>query len=364
MKSTNKTTSNTPLSDDRGQIIIPALFVLPSLILMVILLVETGRLSKAKIRQQFAVDAAATVEMELYTDTLNKLAYLNGVFPDRIFREVYGAAYHHYRGSGLYPGAPNKVDEKDSVWPIAYSGIRAHANNPDPPANFGVLHMHLPGGGLVSLDHANQQAVGYIQVYRWLGNVATSQKLVFEHTARGHGMLRKAMYMNLRTDEQGDVNACADPENCAEDSADGFFDLNIRMHYLSGFKHCPVIISVSGQSYVGELAGAFNFTGSGLWQLATVPQSQLERLERGYVVKHHWVAPKNYFGIDFTQGGGGDVNKKDTGNIDELEGSGSGYEISFPGTSTGQPYVRSRVTSSGGFVWPNTTPTYFTKLHP
>ncbi|MFH2204642.1 MAG: Tad domain-containing protein [Elusimicrobiota bacterium] len=352
--------------NDRGQILIPALFVLPSLVLIVILLVETGNLSRAKIRQQFALDAAATVEMELYTDTLNRLAYLNGVFPDRIFREVYGLANTHYGGSGLYPSAVEEWEEKDEVWPIRYAGFRSYANTPNPPLNFGILHTHMPGGGLVTLDHASKMAVDYIQVYRWLGNVATSQKLVFEHTVRDHGMLRKSMYMNLRENEQGSsLSACASGEDsCGNDSASDFLDIDIRMHYLSGFKHCPVIVPVGGTTLVGELAGAFSFTGSGLWQLATVPPSQIAELERGYVVKHHWEPPRNFFRVNFVEEEKQDVYKKDTGNIEDYQASNAGYKVVFKDSQTGGPYVRARVSSSGGRVWPDTTPNYRTRLHP
>ncbi len=361
-----KSASTKYLGNERGQIFLPALFILPSFFLFTFLLIETGNLSRAKIRQQFALDAAATVEMELYTDTLNRLAYMNGVFPDRIFREVYGIANTHYGGSGLYPSAVKQWRETDEVWPIRYAGFRAYANNPNPPLNFGIMHTHMPGGGNVTLDNANKMAVGYIQVYRWLGNVATSQKLVFEHTVKDHGQLRKSMFYNLRQEEQGQVGACASSaENCGSDSAHDFFDISIRMHYLSGFKHCPVIISIKGESYVGELTGAFNFKGKGLWQLATVPPEQLAALKRGYVIKHHWCAPKNFFGIDFCDPTKTDVYKKDTGNIEEYEARmGNTYKIDYPTSKTGGPFVRARVTSSGGQVWPDTTPTYMTRLHP
>ncbi len=353
--------------NDRGQILIPALFILPSLFLVIFLLIETGNLSRAKIRQQFALDAAAAVEMEYYTDTLNRLAYLNGVFPDRIFRDVYGSSFHKYRGSGLYPGAPTKVDEGAETWPIQYSGARTYANDPDFTGDFGILHMHKPGGGAVSISNAEKVAVSYRSIYRALGDVATSTKVLFEHTTMDHSLLRSGLMRNLVGDESTGLSACAvGNDNCGDDAAKSFLPLDIKMHYLQGFKHCPTIISIGGVSYVGELTGAFSFNGRGLWQLATVPSKYTDALERGYVVKHHWQVPKNYFGIDFMEGGDTGIFKKDTGNIDEYEVSTGGiyYDISFPESSTGGPYVRTRVTSSGGHVWPNTTPTYFTKLHP
>ncbi|MDD4004903.1 MAG: hypothetical protein PHW69_06830 [Elusimicrobiaceae bacterium] len=67
----------------------PAIFLLPTLWLFVILLLETAKLSRAKIKYQLAADVAATVEMENYADFFNRTAYVNGAFPYRIFAENY-----------------------------------------------------------------------------------------------------------------------------------------------------------------------------------------------------------------------------------------------------------------------------------
>src|SRR3989339_619338 len=72
-----------------GQILIPSLFVIPSLLLFVYLLFETTKVSREKIRQQFAVDSAAFIQMGDYTNLLNRTAYVNGAFPYRIFKEQY-----------------------------------------------------------------------------------------------------------------------------------------------------------------------------------------------------------------------------------------------------------------------------------
>ena len=72
-----------------GQLLIPALFVVPSLLLFVYLLFETTKVSREKIRQQFAVDSAAFIQMGDYTNLFNRTAYVNGAFPYRIFKEAY-----------------------------------------------------------------------------------------------------------------------------------------------------------------------------------------------------------------------------------------------------------------------------------
>lgn len=313
------------LTDARGQLAVPFLLVLPSFFLIVIFLVQIGHLSREKIRQQFAIDAAATLEMESYADLLNRLAYVNGVFPHRIFRGGMDNAVP----SSLYPTAHQPFTMDDAVWPIR-GGVAGA--DPDPPTNFGILHMHLPGEGGVAIDAAEQAAYNYISVYRWLGDVATAQKLVFEKTTlRNHDLLRKALWMNTRT--SGGSASCGEfASDCGDIAAASFGDITIRMHYLQGFKHCPVTITIGGQTYVGELEGAFNFAGAGLFQLATVPQDQIKMLEDGWVAKTHFDPGPNDFGTNFVE--------------------------------MMAPYVRARVTTRGGKVWPDTTPKFYTRLYP
>src|ERR1035437_1447444 len=77
------------LRSRRGQIVIPAMLMFPTLFLFVYLIYETAKVSRGKIRHQFAMDAAAFVEMTNYSDFLNRTAYVNGAFPMRIFNEGY-----------------------------------------------------------------------------------------------------------------------------------------------------------------------------------------------------------------------------------------------------------------------------------
>lgn len=319
----------------RGQIILPSIILLPALFMFVVLIVEAGRLSRDKIRQQFALDTASALEMEQYTDTLNRLAYINGSFPDRIFREIYGGSWKSYYGAGLYPAAPNGVNPSDPVWPIGFGGGRAWANVPDPPANFGWLHMNPGGGGgLVTLEQAQQAAVGYITAYTWLGDVAAAQKTVFEHMVldSNHPLLRKSLWMNL-PENSGPGSCPEDINSCGLEPAKAFERMRIRTHVLAGFKYCKVVIKVGQQVYYGVMKGAFNFSIAGLWQLSTVPQDDLAMLKEGFVVKHHWTPPKNYFNVS--------------------------TDAEWP-----QPYVRTHVLTRDGSVWPNPTPKYYTRLYP
>ena len=191
----------------------------------------------------------------------------------------------------------------------------------------------LGGGALVTMKQAQMAAVGYITAYTWLGDVAAAQKLVFEQMTLGqnHPMLRKSLWINL-PDKKGGGACPGDIETCGLEPASAFEKIRIRTHTLTGFKYCKVVIQVGQQVYYGVMKGAFNFSINGLWQLSTIPQDDLKMLEKGFVVKHHWVPAPNYFKI-----------KPDD----------------WPET-----YVRAHVLTRDGSVWPNPTPKYSTRLYP
>jgi hypothetical protein len=328
------------LRDTRGQLLIPSLMCMASFFLFVILIFEVGRLSRDKIRQQFALDAAASIEMEQYTDLLNRLAYLNGVFPDRVFREVYGANWAKSYIAGLFPAAPNGVSPEEPVWPIRFGPGRnkVDGNSADPPLDFGQLHMNPEGAeGAVPIDDATMEAYGYIKIYQWLGDIATAQKLVFESTVlKRHALLRKSLWMNLQA-EEADAGSCSgDIQDCGDEAAKAFRNILLRTHFLRDFKYCGLLVPVGSQMYIGVMDGSFSFGINGLWQLTTVPEKDLSMLRRGFVVKNHWSPKKNFFNVDFKE------------HLPEPE----------------DPFVQVTAITKGGRVWPDSTPKYSSRLLP
>ena len=99
----------------QGQILIPSLLVIPSLLIFVFLLFETAKLSREKIRQQFAIDSAVFIQMGDYTNIFNRTAYVNGAFPYRLFKEQYGCI-----DSANYKEATGKGDPDVCVWDMLY----------------------------------------------------------------------------------------------------------------------------------------------------------------------------------------------------------------------------------------------------
>lgn len=382
-----------------GQILLPALFVIPSLMLFVYLLFETTKLSREKIRQQFAVDSAAFIQMGDYTNLLNRTAYVNGAFPYRIFKEAYECPpenpmqmssgsgemcpYDMLYAAGAFPksksdvkGAQPSALDGTKKWEIAFdesarpdinkntpviaqnSAIRNKSKNADGRGPE-VLHLitHAQGAGIM-LEWGT--AIGYYkfysQVYSLLGSVEESQYTVFERLTDNFNFFRKSYYLNANTTE------CVDnPQSCGNDgvfSSGGFKSSaatlrknnGFHMHYVEKIVFFAKVFTGGSLPpyYMGESTPPMNMTSmtpDGLFQLATVTDDRLLKFRDGIDVYQGWDAPANYFNVD-------------------LNTLGKCKE-------TGRPCVHSLVTSQcpqmgsgNNCVWPNPTPKYQTRLYP
>jgi hypothetical protein len=224
----------------RGQIVIPAMLMFPTFFLFVFLIYETAKLSREKIRHQFAIDAAAFVEMTNYSDFLNRTAYVNGAFPMRIFEEAYydflaecegktntcgeqtaeqasdrGRSYASimfYNGAfpdlgGSYSnGASPTGSIPGGQWKIEYNGGNSAASwkngtPPDPSSNDpwylftetdAQKYWH-------PIELANDIYKLYVQVYSLLGSVESAQFAVLKRLTTGstaHSFLQKSYWLN------------------------------------------------------------------------------------------------------------------------------------------------------------------------
>ena len=154
-----------PWKSRTGQIVIPAMLLFPTLFLFVYLIYETAKLSREKIKHQFAMDAAAFVEATNYSDFLNRTAYVNGAFPMRIFDEGFKTTMidcdqldgcsgpkslweimckngdFPMAGGTCDPGAKNEYKSEKS-WDIAFGGLTGMGKNfGDPPDVGGTLEI-------------------------------------------------------------------------------------------------------------------------------------------------------------------------------------------------------------------------------
>ncbi len=367
----------------KGQILIPSLLIIPSLMLFIYLIFETTKLSREKIRQQFAVDSAAFIQMGDYTNILNRTAYVNGAFPYRIFKEAYectagcssgteencmkksddtGAVctYKMLYDSGIIPKYKDDVElqeatplDNKSDWKIAFNETSRNHMNANPPVPEDALTLITNDQGIkiyIFWDPAIAIYKFYAQVYTMLGSVEQSQITVFERLTEDFNFFRKSYYLNANTDD------CRDnPNLCGQDgvaSPGGFrenrFTLgtDMLMHYVQKIIfHAKVPQSGLPPYFLGKTNPPLQMPAPGLFQLATFSDSAMKTVGNGYHVYQGWDAPSNYFNIDF-------------------RGKAACRE-------TGRPCVHALVASQcpqlkGGnnCVWPDPTPKYQTRLYP
>lgn len=367
-----------------GQILLPALFVIPSLMLFVYLLFETTKLSREKIRQQFAVDSAAFIQMGDYTNLLNRTAYVNGAFPYRIFKEAYECPpetpmqmasgsgdkcpFDMLYEAGAFPKAkddvkgaqPAPMDGKKK-WEIEFdnSARPEFAGNPTSQQNKNTFELITQQQGVqIMLEWGS--AIGYYkfysQVYSLLGNVEESQYTVFERLTDNFNFFRKSYYLNANT------QACVDnPTMCGNDGifSNGGFkssSATVRkgngfyMHYVQKIMFYAKVFTGGSLPpyYLGKTNPAMDMTTmspDGLFQLATVTDDRLQKFRDGIQVYQGWDASANYFNV----------------NINDLAKC----------RETGRPCVHAMVasqcpqmSSGNNCVWPNPTPKYQTRLYP
>jgi hypothetical protein len=371
----------------RGQILIPSLLVIPSLLLFVYLLFETTKLSREKIRQQFAVDSAAFIQMGDYTNLLNRTAYVNGAFPYRIFKEAYECPpespmqmasgsgekcpFDMMYEAGAFPKAKDDVKGSQPTqaifdgkgkWEIAFDETARpeFKDNPTSKVDKPLFALITEDQGVkVMLEWGT--AIGYYkfyaQVYSLLGSVEKSQWTVFERLTDGFNFFRKSYYLNANTPDC--VN---NPTTCGNDglySSGGFYenklirDTNFFMHYVQKILFYAKVFTGASLPpyYLGKTNPPMDMTtmdADGLFQLATITDDKLKKLGNGLDVYQGWELPENYFNA-----------KAAILNATKCKEAG------------GKPCVHALITTqcpqlAGGnnCVWPNPTPKYQTRLYP
>ena len=385
----------------RGQILLPSLLVIPSLLIFVYLLFETTKISREKIRQQFAVDSAAFIQMGDYTNLLNRTAYVNGPFPYRIFKEAYACPdpgqlvshtsdhshkecqYDILYNAGAFPrnikdtSSSNEAPpmDNDKIWMIQFTN---QENNPDNPIgnntirndfintptqrkDIELFELTTPRQGsdmYLRWDLATEMFQFYTSVYGLLGSVEASQYTVFERLTSTFNFFRKSYYLNAGTQEcQNSPAMCGD-----EGLRDGFNKVKIskgansfHMHYIKEIKFTARVL------VGGHIMEKPHFTDppmkmdpispDGLFQVATVHPDKLKDLGRGLDVYQGWTAPPNYFNVNFNH-----VSACKQTNRPCVHAK----------IATQCPQLNPQTPNNGinNCVWPNPTPKYQTRLYP
>ncbi|MFI5360643.1 MAG: TadE/TadG family type IV pilus assembly protein [Elusimicrobiota bacterium] len=335
-----------------GQIVIPALLIFPTLFLFVYLIYETAKLSREKIKHQFAMDAAAFVEMTNYSDFLNRTAYVNGAFPMRIFEEGYwdfdapfatkceGSSCKETYATMLYKngvfphlGGEYKDGHKPEgnpdfqglgKWTIEYGG-NGKGKNSNPPD----LAESVPGDDvqnsflLTTQDNSTKYWVPtvvivdmfklYVQIFSLLGSVEDAQFQVLERLTTGggvpHSFMQKSYWLNTG-DPVGDANVLA----TSFDLAMGVSDFKQVVHpaclkkmdywsneFLHGGFQQFVPQHTQGIDLTQVAAGnGCQSVGGGLFEIEYLDNSMYTTLHNGLPIQMPWAVPsQNFFNVDF-----------------------------------------------------------------
>ena len=376
----------------RGQIAIPALFVIPSLFLFVYLIFETAKLSREKIRHQFALDSAAFIEMTNYSDFLNRSAYVNGAFPQRIFHEGFyntciekknntqgdcgtqgDRLYNILFKNGAFPraDAPDPNDDlawnSTPIWLIQFGGMGGAKNNNPPDMGSGRLDLITMQDALdywLSWDDAQDIYKLYVQIYQLLGSVEDAQTSVFKRLTSDHNFFRKSYWLNTN-----------DPINSAEMGASYFPGGGMAVSSFEPKPYCIQEIMIVGnkptnnpfQPYV-QFAPASpvqmpsTIVGcqptSGLFQVEAIPQNQLTDLATPHAPGSQYAL--SLPGLPIFQSWGAGLVEKNFFNVNFM---GVSKCQGATGANSG-PCVHATISLSGGRLWPNPTPKFQTRLYP
>ncbi|MBI4425495.1 MAG: Tad domain-containing protein [Elusimicrobia bacterium] len=381
----------------RGQIAIPSLFVIPSLMLFVYLIYETAKLSREKIRHQFAVDAAAFVEMTNYADFLNRTAYVNGAFPQRIFAEgfakgpkipkkkddsKYNTLYDILFCNGAFPrkeasspddavgmrldqvpewdikfsdgvdvcqGGDDRVTSQYGDWgdknkpePVMNHRCKGEAPNPDTGNCLDLITQQNAQDYYISWEDAQDIYKLYVQIYQLLGSVEDAQFSVFKRLTYTHTFFRKSYWLNTGSpiaepDEGAKYFGAIKPKaRCV-----GFMSITGNKPTHDPYQPYKWVTPTSPIKMPRTVTSELCDT-EGLFQMAYVDKREMDQIKypQGYDIVQHWNHPNNYFKVSFS-----DVCAE------------------LPGEPT--PCVHSRISLTGtGSVWPNPTPKFQTRLFP
>jgi hypothetical protein len=318
-----------------GQIVIPAMLIFPTLFLFVYLIYETAKLSREKIRHQFAMDAAAFVEMANYSDFLNRTAYINGAFPMRIFEEGYADDFQAecegkttncnqrpYREilyeNGAFPRSQSGKHDysNEPSWDIAYGGAGSGKNDSPPQLTepFMLLTLQNANDYYQQYDLATEIYKFYVQIYSLLGSVEDAQFKVLQRLSGDHSFLKKSYWLNT-----GDPIDSANQLAASFNTAIGDFDTSVKPVCLHKLKYCGnqytggtglqvmrAVCSTPDDGIVLPTSQGCSTEG-GLFQMEWVPKSEIDKFRTaaaggypGLSLSMNWAVPeKNYWNVNF-----------------------------------------------------------------
>jgi len=353
-----------PVRNKRAQIVIPAVLLVPTILLVIYLLFETTKLSREKIMHQFATDASAFVELTSTSNFLNATAYTNGAFPFRLFRENFDVTnktikldtkvnpnpmqnegdksiFEFFYMAGAFPALgmdqiTSVPKDTDITWEIRYfENTRPGWNTDSPPKPDETKFYPITSEEIAEYYNANWHLDSiklYLFMYYLLSQIYENQKKVYERITSEGEFFRKGYYLN--------TGNCRLSE-CGREGAREFkkYFLETEPVYIQRvvtFYKDPV----DGQKKSIKLdLKADNIFDGKLYQFAYLSKPSKERARKLYTgieIKQSFEAPSNYFRV---------------------------------GLKRYNPHTHVRVAmqctkESNNCVWPNPTPKYQVRIYP
>jgi hypothetical protein len=322
----------------KGQITLPALLLIPTIMLIIALLLETTKLSREKMRHQFALDASAFTELTATSNFLNNIAYSNGAYPFRLFSEYfeYGNTdpgieldtekcgdkcdglppkidiYTFFFRGGAFPAPPNPdgvIKPEEPEWEFHYSESsdtpdRANWETENPSVDsskYYPINSKLIGE-YYKVPWEVEMPLIYIMVYHMLGKIYEGQRKVYDEVSNEGEFFRKAYYLN----------SCREGENCSlsqvgrEGSKEfkkyivgttPLYINNILVYLRDNDDQVLHSIELNSEKDLSTIGGK-------LYQFAFMNPGSRERMRQlftGIDISQPFAAPDNYFGINLAQ---------------------------------------------------------------
>ena len=309
-----------PIKNKKAQIVLPAVLLIPTILLVIYLLFETTKISKEKIRHQFALDTSSFVEMTSLSQYLNATAYVNGAFPFRLFRDFFEAnnpqlkpdeyaenasslqpvsLYDYYYQAGAFPAmsdynsAPKATDTK---WDLHYYGNTRKEWEKDTPKADDDKFYPINSEELAKTHQAYWDVDVlqlYFMVYYYLGNIYEDQKKVYERLVKDNEFFRKGYFYN--------TGNCSLSE-CGKEGAQVLKNYFVKTDPLYISKVSIFYKQQNGQESEIKLdLKEKNLMGGKIFQLAYLGKGSKEKLRtlyKGVDITQRFTLSKNYFNIN------------------------------------------------------------------
>lgn len=306
----------------KAQIVLPAILLIPTILLVIYLLFETTKISREKIRHQFALDTSAFVELTSTSHYLNATAYVNGAFPFRLFRENFEASkqdivadtenggsgpnvsiFDMFYQGGAFP-AMSKYDsspkDTDVEWQLHYYNNSRPGWDKENPTVDNDKFYPITSEEIAKNYKAewNLDSVKlYLMIYYFLSQIYEDQKKVYNRLTLEGEFFRKGYYLN--------IGNCKVSE-CGKEGAKEFkgFTAVTDPVYI---KKISIFYKDPGDGGVKDIRLDMekdNLFDGKLFQFAYVDRGFREKLKKLYTgieVSQPFDAPSNYFNVNLSK---------------------------------------------------------------